>query len=281
MDIGYCYIMKSKKYLLAFLSIILIMGFSKVPFNAPYQENNDEHLSTKSKPFKSGEKLTYVLHYGIFNAGVAEISIKETKKGLFGNKKVLNLVGKGKTTGSTDLFYKVRDHYESYIDSETMEPLKFKRRVDEGGYKISQDYIFYPDSNQVITQDAKKFNVTEGVQDMISAFYFARTLEFSKSKIGDIYEIPAFVDNEVFTLKLQFAGRETIKLRSGKYKCLKFNPVVQEGRVFKTKDDLEVWVTDDKNKIPILVKVNIVVGSVKMELTEYEGLAHDISIVTK
>jgi len=273
--------MKSKKYLLAFLSIILIMGFSKVPFNAPYQENNDEHLSTKSKPFKSGEKLTYVLHYGIFNAGVAEISIKETKKGLFGNKKVLNLVGKGKTTGSTDLFYKVRDHYESYIDSETMEPLKFKRRVDEGGYKISQDYIFYPDSNQVITQDAKKFNVTEGVQDMISAFYFARTLEFSKSKIGDIYEIPAFVDNEVFTLKLQFAGRETIKLRSGKYKCLKFNPVVQEGRVFKTKDDLEVWVTDDKNKIPILVKVNIVVGSVKMELTEYEGLAHDISIVTK
>ena len=270
----------NRYFYLSFL-LLLIFGFSLRP-----NIINDWHLSfekagvinSDQMPFKTGEKLSYVLHYGIFNAGVAEITIKPTKKVFYNNRNVLNMVGKGRTTGAVDMIFSVRDHYETYLDSKTLEPLQFIRRVDEGGYLISQEYFFNPDSNIVTTQDNKRFDVPEGVQDMISAFYYARTLNFDTAHFGDVYEIPAFVDNEIFYLKLKFAGRETVKLRKGKFRCLKFNPVVQEGRIFKADEDLIVWVSDDRNKIPIMAQSKILVGSIKMELTDYEGLAHAISI---
>lgn len=276
--------MKLKKYFYISFLLILLFGFSvrsnivsdqDLSFEKPVLNNLNQ------MPFKTGEKLSYVLHYGIFNAGVAEIVIKSTTKVFYNNRSAMNMVGKGRTTGAVDLVFSVRDHYETYLDSKTLEPLQFMRRVDEGGYLISQDYFFNPDSNIVTTQDEKRFDVPDGVQDMISAFYFARTLNFDTAHFGDVYEIPAFVDNEIFYLKLKFAGRETVKLRKGKFRCLKFNPVVQEGRIFKTDEDLIVWVSDDRNKIPILAESKILVGSIKMELSDYEGLAHEIARIKK
>ena len=276
--------MKLKIYFYISFLLILIFGFSvrsnvvsdqDLSFEKPVLNNLNQ------MPFKTGEKLSYVLHYGIFNAGVAEIVIKSTTKVFYNNRSAMNMVGKGRTTGAVDLVFSVRDHYETYLDSKTLKPLQFIRRVDEGGYLISQDYFFNPDSNIVTTQDEKRFDVPDGVQDMISAFYFARTLNFDTAHFGDVYEIPAFVDNEIFYLKLKFAGRETVKLRKGKFRCLKFNPVVQEGRIFKTDEDLIVWVSDDRNKIPILAESKILVGSIKMELSDYEGLAHEIARIKK
>jgi len=276
--------MKLKIYFYICFVLLLLFGFSEQSNiisdkNLSLIKTND--VSLNQMPFIAGEKLSYVLHYGIFNAGVAEIVIKPTSKVFLNNRTALNMVGKGRTTGAVDLFFSVRDHYETYLDSKTLEPLQFKRRVNEGGYLISQDYFFNPDSNIVTTQDKKKFEVPEGVQDMISAFYYARTLNFDTAHYGDVYEIPAFVDDEIFNLKLKFVGRENVKLRNGKFRCLKFNPVVQEGRIFKADEDLIVWVSDDRNKIPILAESKILVGSVKMELTDYEGLAHVISIIDK
>ena len=251
------------------MTIYLLFGFSSTPNIIPVQETTIKKFKMDEMPFKKGEKLSYVLHYGIFNAGVAQIIIRDPGQSKFGSRKVLNMVGKGRTTGAADLVFRVRDHYETYMDAETLQPLKFIRRVDEGGYTISQDYHFNPDSNKVFTQDEKTFEVPDGVQDMISAFYYARTIDFDSAQIGDLYEFPAFVDNEIFYLKLVFAGRETVKLRNGKYRCIKFNPLVQEGRIFKANEDLIVWVTDDKNKIPVLAESKILVGSIKMELAGY------------
>ncbi|RLD26017.1 MAG: DUF3108 domain-containing protein [Bacteroidetes bacterium] len=272
--------MKPNQYFYISFLLLLLFGFSIRPNIISTRDlsfKKADVINSNKMPFKTGEKLSYILHYGIFNAGVAEIIIKPTSKVFYNNRNALNMVGQGRTTGAVDMVFSVRDHYETYLDSKTLEPLQFIRRVDEGGYLISQDYSFNPDSNIVITQDNKRFDVPEGVQDMISAFYYARTLNFDTANFGDVYEIPAFVDNEIFYLKLRFAGRETIKLRKGKFRCLKFNPVVQEGRIFKTDEDLIVWVSDDRNKIPILAESKILVGSIKMELSGYEGLAHAIS----
>ena len=272
--------MKLNRYLHICFILTLLFGFSVHPNIVSDQDLSFEKkgaIRLDQMPFKIGEKLSYVLHYGIFNAGVAEIVVKPTSKVFYNNRNALNMIGKGRTTGVVDLVFSVRDHYETYLDSKTMEPLQFIRRVDEGGYLISQDYFFNPDSNIVTTQDKKIFDVPEGVQDMISAFYYARTLNFDTAHFGDVYEIPAFVDDEIFYLKLKFVGRETVKLRKGKFRCLKFNPVVQEGRIFKADEDLIVWVSDDHNKIPILAESKILVGSIKMELSDYEGLAHVIA----
>jgi hypothetical protein len=115
------------------------------------------------------------------------------------------------------------------------------------------------------------------VQDMLSAFYYARTIDFSRAKPGDIYTIETFLDDELWPLRMKYIGKETIKLRNGKYRCLKFQPVVQEGRIFASNNDLNVWVTDDGNRIPVLVQAKVLVGSIKMQLTGYEGLAHPIA----
>lgn len=226
--------------------------------------------------FASGEKLSYVLHYGWLNAGVATLELKESPQDIAG-RKVLHAVGVGESTGAFKAFYKVEDRYETYIDKSGVFPYLFIRRVNEGGYIINQDYVFMQRRQQVATQDQKTYDVPPHIQDMLSAFYFARTLDYANAKPGQEFSIPCFMDNEEWNLRMRFVKKETIKLRNGKYRCLKFQPVVQEGRVFKTNDDLNVWITDDANHIPVLAQAKVLVGSIKLELSGYEGLANPIA----
>ncbi|MEO8733094.1 MAG: DUF3108 domain-containing protein, partial [Flavobacteriales bacterium] len=167
--------------------------------------------------------------------------------------------------------------YETRFDQEGVFPWVFTRRVSEGGYTISQDYLFLQHRHTVTTQEKKSFTVPANVQDMLSAFYYARTIDYSQAQQGQEFEIPCFMDNKEWTLRMKYIGTETIKLRNGKYRCLRFQPVVQEGRVFKGNDDLNVWITDDANHIPVLAEAKVLVGSIKMELTDYSGLANPIA----
>ena len=157
-----------------------------------------------------------------------------------------------------------------------MFPWIFIRRVYEGGIEIKQDYTFYQHKNKVAT-GKEKVDVPANVQDMLSAFYYARTIDFSNAKIDDVFEMNCLVDGKTWPLKIKYKGEEEVKIRKGKFKCLKFAPVLQEGRIWKDEEDLSVWITNDKNKIPLLAKTKILVGSIKMELSEYEGLAAPIA----
>jgi len=238
--------------------------------------NSVEPRTIKNGAFKAGEKLTYRIHYGFMDAGEAVIEIKKSPW-TFDGREAFHAVGTGKTLGGFDWFFKVRDRYESYIDKDGIYPYRFIRDVDEGGYKIKQDYVFYPKKKAVKTQDKKELATPEFVQDMISAFYYARTMDFSKAKKGDVFTVTTIVDGEIFPLRIKYMGTEDIKIRMGKFSCMRFVPVVQEGRVFKSEDDMSVWITNDKNRIPLLVQSKILVGSIKMEVTDYTGLANPIS----
>ena len=112
---------------------------------------------------------------------------------------------------------------------------------------------------------------------MLSSFYYARTIDFSNAKIDDEFEINCAVDGETWPLKIKYKGEDVVKIKKGKFNCLKFAPVLQEGRIWENEEDLTVWITNDQNKIPLLAKTKILVGSIKMELCEYEGLAGPIS----
>lgn len=264
----------------ALILIAIITGalgsvFGLVPLDIGTHINLPE---TTNSAFKPGEKLTYKVHYGIIDAGEAVLEIKSSPY-TFENREAYYAVGTGRSLGAFDIFFKVRDKYETYIDKKGVFPWYFKRRVDEGGYKISQDYTFDQGVGEVFTQKEETHKVPMGVQDMVSAFYFARTFDFSDIQKGDVFEIPTFVDDELFNLRIKFQGRETIKIRDGKFKAMKFVPVVQEGRIWKDENDLNVWISDDDNKIPLLAQTKILFGSIKMELTKYSGLTHEISKV--
>lgn len=243
-------------------------------------ESNKTFEKVENRAFKPGEKLVYRLSYGIFDAGEAVLTVDETDKEVRG-RKLWRVRGVGKTISAFEWFYKVNDRYESYMDAEGLFPWMFVRRVNEGGYKIEQDYTFYQHQNKVDNGEGKKFDVPNMVQDMISSFYFARTLDFDNAKKGDQFLVNIFLDDELYPTKIKYLGKEVIRTRKGKYRCHKFAPVVQEGRVFNSEEDLTVWITDDGNKIPIMAKADIKVGSMKMHLVEWAGLSNPMSRVDK
>jgi hypothetical protein len=241
-------------------------------------ETTDRLPVKENTAFREGEVLTYKLHYGPINAGVAVLEVKPDIINVNG-RKVYHIVGTGYTTGTTDWFYKVRDRYETYMDKDALLPWLFVRRVDEGGYKFSQDYVFNHYTRKVDVGDNEKFDVPSGVQDMVSAFYSARNLDLSRAKPGDEFSVPCFVDKELWPMKIRFIGRETIETEIGEFRCLKFQPIVQKGRVFKKDEDMTVWISDEKKHIPLRAQADILIGSVKMDITSAKNLANPMARV--
>lgn len=243
-----------------------------------YTVDADGFINLNQKAFKPGEKLVYRLSYGVWDAGEATLSVLNTKKTVKG-RELWRVRGVGKTISAFEWFYKVNDVYESYMDAKAMIPWVFKRRVDEGGFKINQDYTFFQHKNKVENEKGKEFDVPNMVQDMISSFYYARTLDFDNAKKGDTFSVDIFLDDEIFPTKIKYLGKEVIKTRKGKFRCHKFEPVVEQGRVFKDDDALTVWIAADGNKIPIMAKAKIQVGIVKMHLVKWDNLANPMSYV--
>jgi hypothetical protein len=228
--------------------------------------------------FQVGEKLRYRVTYGFVDAGEAIMEVKSSNKKMNG-REMLHLKGTGRTLGGFNAFYKVNDVYESYIDKKGIFPWLFVRRVEEGGHKINQDYTFKQDKLKIDNGEGKEFKIPVGIQDMVSSFYYARTIDFKNMKKGDIIEFKCFMDDEIWPCKIKFVGDEAIHIRKGKFSCKKFIPIVQKGRYFESENDLNFWITDDENRIPILVRAKIPVGTVKLHLVEWEGLKHELKKV--
>ena len=227
--------------------------------------------------FKTGEYFKFRIHYGVVNAGYATLEIKDaTREG----KKVHHVVGNGVTTGMTKFFFKVNDNYESYFDKVTGQPYQFVRKIDEGGYTKSQEGFFNQANNTVLVKDYKHkkqatFAVTENVQDIVSVFYYLRNHpNVDKMKAGESISVDMFFDDEVTKFKLKFLGRQDISTKFGTVSAMIFRPYVQAGRVFKEQESLTVWISDDANKVPLRIKAELAVGSLKADLEEYKGLAH-------
>ncbi len=233
----------------------------------PVQENN---------AFKAGEILSYRLHYGIIDAGVAVLEVKPEIMTVSG-RSVYHIVGNGYSKGTFDWFFKVRDRYETFIDKDALLPWMFVIRVNEGGYIINQDYKFNHYTNKVDVGNGEKVDIPPGTQDMISAFYAARNLDFSSAKEGDVFTVNSIVDKELWPLKMRYVGKETIACDIGTFKCIKFRPIVQKGRIFKHEEDLNVWITDDKNHVPIRAEAKLLIGSVRLDITGTKNLANSSS----
>lgn len=250
--------------------LIAFAGF--LPFTAHAQ---DPYRKVTNTSFKRGEEIKYRIHYGAVDAGEAIMSVDNSAK-LINNRPTLHVIGTGNSKGAFDWFFKVRDRYESYMDEEALMPWLFIRRVDEGGFKINQNQV-YDHTGGKVNSNGKSIVVPKYIQDMLSAFYYARTMDFSKAKTGDIYSVPTFIDDEIWDLKIKFLGKEAITTDVGKVNCLKFCPVVQKGRVFKKEEDLTLWISDDANHVPMRAKGEILVGSIKMDITGYSGLANSLN----
>lgn len=235
----------------------------------------------KTAAFKDGEFLKFRIYYGLINAGFATLEIQ---KNSFEGKPEYHVIGDGYTTGMVNFLFPVKDEYRTYFNPETIEPRRFIRNVNEGGYKKNKEIFFdIPNKKaQVFNYKnnwEKTFSITKDVQDMVSSVYYLRSLDFNKLKEGDIITLNVFFDDENNKIKLVFKGREVINTKWGKVNSVIFNPMVQTGRVFRNEESVTLWMSDDQNKIPLKIKAAILVGSLKAELYEYSGLTNSFPII--
>jgi hypothetical protein len=255
------------KYLFVLLTLPFIAG-AQVPL-----------AKVNNQAFGPSEVLEYRVHYGFMDAGTARLEVDPIVKNL-GGRTCYRVLGTGRSVGAFDWFFKVRDHYESYIDAEAMVPWLFIRKIEEGSYKKNQN-VSFNHFKSTATSEKKTIKTPGQVQDLISAFYYARTLDFEHAAVGDTFLINCYLDDETFPMVIKYTGKEKIKTKLGTFRCIVFKPYLLEGRVFKEKEGMTVWVTDDKNKIPVRAQAEILVGSVKMDITSYKGLANPLALVSK
>jgi Protein of unknown function (DUF3108) len=236
----------------------------------------------KESAFQKGEWFKFEMNYsGFLKAGNATLSLNESK---LDGKSVYHVVGKGWTTGAIKLFFKVKDRYESYFDMETGVPYKFIRKIDEGGHTKDIEIKFDHNNRKAIVNNKKKNKIKtvtteKDVQDMVSTYYFLRNkIDVETLKPGDEIQTNMFFDFENYGFKLQYLGREVIKTEFGKVKTLKFRPYVMAGRVFKEEESLTLWVSADKNRIPLKIKADLAVGSLRADLVAFKGLKHSFQV---
>jgi len=208
-------------------------------------------------------------------AGVATLEIKKENK-KFGDRNTFHVIGEGKSKGAFNLFFKVNDHFESYIDEEYLVPWYFIRATREGGFSKDDEVRFNQLTNTASSHTANK-SVPAGIQDIISVFYFARSFDFSNVKSGDRFPVKFFLDDSVYVSVIQYTGREEVVIDLGRFRCLKFKPMVVSGNVFSQQYPMDLWISDDENHIPVLLGSAVIVGSVKLELVSYEGLSKPLT----
>jgi len=235
----------------------------------------------KKTSFNKGEFLKYRISYGLINAGFATLEIDNNYNA---SNSDLHVIGKGYTTGMVNVFFPVKDEYRTYFNAENLQPTRFVRKINEGGYKKDKEIFFDFKNHQAKVIDhknnwEKSFFIQNKVQDMLSSLYYLRFQNFDNLKEGDIISLNVFFDETMNPIKLVFKGREVIRTKWGKINTVIFNPTVQTGRVFKNEESVSIWLTDDQNKIPIKIKASVLVGSLKAELFEYNGIAKPFPII--
>ncbi len=228
---------------------------------------------------QSGEVLNYRIHYGFLNAGNATLTtLKTTYKG----QPHFYVKGYGRTTGAVRAFFKVEDNYQSFINYNTGLPSFYVRNVQEGGYTQHFETVFNHDKQNLILTDKEKntsviVNSAKDVQDMLSAFYYLRSLDPSDLKVGSVKKLNVWIDDELFPFQVKVVGKENISTKFGTINCLKLVPQVISGRVFKDKEGVTLWVSNDKNLVPIAVKAELAVGSLKASIDSYKNVKYPMN----
>lgn len=231
--------------------------------------------------FSSGEQFEYKVYYKLgfmwFNAAQVSFKVEST---LYNNKKAYHFISSGQTLPNYDWIYKVRDSFQSIADSATLSPYSFSRTTTEGGYSVNNKYTFDYNNHNIYStiQNSKKplyndtLKIEECTLDVLTAIYACRNIDISKLVFNDTILLKMLVDNKIHNLYLRYMGIEIVELKNGKkYSCKIFAVLMVEGTIFSGGEDLTVWISDDKIKIPIKVEAKILVGSIIAEIDKVKG----------
>ncbi|MBK8502070.1 MAG: DUF3108 domain-containing protein [Saprospiraceae bacterium] len=263
-----------------FLSCTLLAGQNPVPNEIRHNVGiNEEFCSATNSVFATGERIVYKIFY---NWGFVWIAAGEVVFTVSENQEQYHLAAAGRTYKSYDWVFKVRDYFDSYVDKETLRPERTIRQVLEGNYTLYDDVTFKHHQSVAISKKGKsidklstdQISLNNCTHDILSSIYMMRNLDFTQKKEGTRLPMNIYLDRKIYSLDVVYAGKDETKRVKGLGKCktLLFRPQLVVGNVFKDNDGMKIWVSDDDNRIPLMIESPISVGSVKVILSDYSGL---------
>jgi len=260
-----------------FKPVFLIIALFSLSFTA----RDSNPCSIRNHAFKADEEVRMKVFYSTLGMYVgAGEAVFTSSLERYNGKPVYHLVGTGSTYSFFDGFFKVRDKYESYVDTADLLPYKFVRNIDEGGYKKYNNVTFNHDVNTAVSTTGV-FKVTDCIQDVVSMVYYCRNINFDKYKVNDKIFFDMFLDDEVFHMYIRYMGKETIKTRYGKFNAIKIRPLLIKGTIFEGGEKMTAWLSDDPNHLLLRAESPIAVGSIKVDMMGYKNLRHPLSSLIK
>lgn len=270
------------------LPLMVALGTMKLQHDAAHRKARPSEqeiaCSVSNIAFQPGETITYKLYY---NWNFVWLSAGEVTFRVKDHKDQYHISALGTTYKSYEWFFKVRDQYDSYVDKETLLPVVSVRDVEEGKYRL-YDKVTFDHNRQTATSlrgktretaELAQYPVSSCVHDILSMIYYTRNMAFDDARPGKEMPVKIFMDKETWPLKIRYRGREANKKIKGlgRFDVLHISPEVIAGDIFEEGAEVNIWVSDDKNKLPLLIESPLSVGSVKAVLQDYKGLRHDLA----
>ena len=263
-----------------------LLLFSGILLSA-FSNTDERYVRRSNQSFTSGERLDYRVHFGFISAGEATFTVADDIETING-RPCYKIDVSGQTSGFFDFFYTVRDSWGTYLDTTSLVPHKFYEDKRENKYRKHEvtEFNHCTDTAKVYRLDKEKpiqyFKTPKQPQDLVSGYYYIRTLDLSQIEKGDLISLDAFYDKEVYDFKVKFLGREVINTKLGKVKALAFSPIMAKNDLFEDGEGkIKMWLSDDSNKIPLKISAKMWIGAVEIDLQKAENLRAPLALQSK
>jgi hypothetical protein len=255
------------------------------PLEGIYLNGLAAECALENRAFGAGEEIVYTVYYRLgfiwIPAGEVTFRVEENDQFYFFD-------AFGRTFSSYDRFFRVRDHYQSQVDKQSLMPVRAVRNIEEGSYRKYATLDFDYRNGQIIANHGRSKDKLERdvldldrcMHDVLSIVYYSRNMDISNVRKNDMLQMAVSLDDKTYNVGMRYLGREDnmrIRRAGGRFDVLKFSPQVIAGNVFKDGDEMTVWVSNDRNRIPLMIESPLTVGSIRVVLDSYEGLRHDFT----
>lgn len=252
--------------------------------NIGFSQNGQEFRKLTQTAFGLGERLEFEINYGFLTAGTAVMEIAPNYQVVNG-RNCYDISLSISSASSFEWVYKIQDKYKCYLDADGLFPWKFEQIIREGDYSKDFTAIFDHDSLKVRTTNITKgerkpdaeYVIPKYALDVISAFYYARTMNIGTMSTGSEISMQSFYNDATYDLNIKILQKEDVDVPAGDFRAIVVQPNVKEGALIKKAENIAVWISNDDRKIPLKIQLDVIIGSVKVELSSYKNLAGPLS----